>query len=383
MKFLSRKSILLFSCVLSTFLTIKAQTITKNTFGKGIKIIAADSSFFLQSSLRLQNRYEGILQDSKYSDQIFLRRARLKFDGFVYSPKVKFKLEADIINGDIKDAVVKWNFHKGFELWIGQAKLPGNRERVISSQKLQFVDRSQLNSTFTLDRDKGLQLRHQFNIGKMVFREAFALSQGEGPNVRLKDYNLNPDQNGKQYTFRLEFLPFGQFTSKGDYFGSDLKREPQPKLSIGGTFDFNHRAIRARGNTRDFLVSARDIRSYFIDMMFKYRGLSFMGEYTKRAVNNNIVIPFLESDRASAFYTGQAINLNTGYLFKNNIEIAIRYTQVNPDVITDKTVLKEYTLGLSKYIVGHHLKIQSDITKRTEIGFKDLYQFRLQVEVAF
>jgi phosphate-selective porin OprO and OprP len=34
----------------------------------------------------------------------------------------------------VLDAVAKWNFAENFSLWFGQAKLPGNRERVISSQ---------------------------------------------------------------------------------------------------------------------------------------------------------------------------------------------------------------------------------------------------------
>ena len=40
----------------------------------------------------------------------------------------------------ILDAVVKWGFAPGWELWAGQTKLPGNIERVISSANLQFVD---------------------------------------------------------------------------------------------------------------------------------------------------------------------------------------------------------------------------------------------------
>ena len=55
-------------------------------------------------------------------------------------------------------------YPKNFEIWFGQGKLPGNRERVISSGNLQQVDRSLLNSLFTIDRDFGFQLRHHFNI---------------------------------------------------------------------------------------------------------------------------------------------------------------------------------------------------------------------------
>src|SRR5690606_35924018 len=103
-----------------------------------------------------------------------IRRARLKFDGFAFSPKLVYKLEVGLSNRDISgtsvytgntpryvmDAVLKWNFFENFELWAGQTKLPGNRERVISSANLETVDRSLVNSRFNIDRDMGMQLHH-------------------------------------------------------------------------------------------------------------------------------------------------------------------------------------------------------------------------------
>ena len=75
---------------------------------------------------------------------------------------------------------MKWNFYKNFELWFGQAKLPGNRERIVSSGNLQFVDRSILNAGFNIDRDLGIQFRHHFNLtDTFIVREALAISQGE------------------------------------------------------------------------------------------------------------------------------------------------------------------------------------------------------------
>ena len=130
-----------------------------------------------------------------------------------------------------------WNFAPDWELWVGQTKLPGNIERVVSSGNLQFVDRSILNSRFNIDRDVGLQLRHKDKLGKnFVIREKIALSQGEGRNV------TEGNQGGLQYTGRIELLPFGEFTSKGDYSSSDLKREPTPKLMVSATYDHNNNA---------------------------------------------------------------------------------------------------------------------------------------------
>ena len=51
-------------------------------------------------------------------------------------------------------------------------------------------------------------------------------------------------ERGLDYTARLEYLPFGGFQNKGDYVGSDIDREPTPKLSLGLTFDYNQNAVK-------------------------------------------------------------------------------------------------------------------------------------------
>ena len=103
----------------------------------------------------------------------------------------------------ILDTYVDWNFYKNFSLKAGQAKLPGNRERVISSANLQLVDRSLLNTRYNIDRDIGIQLSHHFKIGKQfLVREIVSFSQGEGRNIS------GNNSGGYNCTFRLEVLPF-------------------------------------------------------------------------------------------------------------------------------------------------------------------------------
>jgi hypothetical protein len=299
----------------------------------------------------------------------------LKFDGFAGSKKLVYKIEYDVVNAEMLDAVIKWNFAGNFNLWVGQTKLAGNRERVISSQKLQFVDRSLLNSKFQIDRDKGIQLRHHFSIGNVLFREVASVSVGEGKNYSGKS-------EGRDYTGRLEILPFGKFAGKGDYFGGDLKREEKPKLALGFTYDYNDNAIRARGQKGDFMTETRDLKTIFADMMFKCHGFSWMFEYAKREADGGAVIyddtqAFLES-----YYTGTSINNTFGYLMKNNWEVSVRYTEVTPEEETLNNDLKEYTLGISRYISGHNLKVQGDISLLEEATMEDQVVVRLQLEVA-
>jgi len=397
-----RLLIALFMCV-TTF--IYSQEISDTSFGKGlINFVAKDSSFSIKFAPRFQVRSISIWNHdgNKYENpehNFIVRRARLKFDGFAYSPKLRYKIELGLSNRDIAganqfnrntpryilDAVLMWNFADNWELWAGQTKLPGNVERVVSSGNLQFIDRSLLNSRFNLDRDLGIQLRHKSELGdKFLMREKFSISQGEGRNV------TEGNEGGLQYTARLEFLPFGKFQGKGDYSQADLKREESPKLMVGFTYNYNQDAVRERGFAGDYLIRAdgsiyeTDQTTIFADAMFKYKGFSFMGEYAKRTANEEVAT---ELDGATPtgdiVLTGNALNLQAGYLFKNNYEIAARFTTLDFEAVTNKLPLEQYTLGASKYIVGHKLKIQTDISYTTINGNDDNIMFRLGFDIHF
>ena len=373
------------------FISSLAQDKTSNRFGKGIRVTAADSSFSMKFGVRMQSLYDGQLNltSDEYEDGFQVRRFRLKFDGFVYSPKLEYKIELAIANSDINggaipqsgntsnivlDAYVSWNFYRNWSLIFGQKKLPGNRERVISSQALQFVDRSNLNSRFNIDRDAGIQLLYNTDKVNLVG----ALTMGEGRNMIIDNIG------GYDYTVRGEYLPFGQFTSGGDYFGSDLQREPAPKLSLAVTYDYNDRASRSGGQLGEFFPATTDLSTIFADAHFKYRGFSSMIEYAhKKAPDGPLVYDTDGITVVDAFYTGDGFNWQAGYLFENNLEVAGRYTHVTPETITGRNPNTQYTLGLSRYFVGHNLKIQTDLTFIEEDKRDDVLMYRLQMEVAF
>ena len=386
-------------CLLCSLIVISfsaySQPSVQAKFGEGITVVARDSSFALGFSTRFQTLYSGALNTSsdEYNDQLLIRRARLEFEGFVYSPKLEYKFALGLSNRDmggedlpqqnhaeniVLDAVLMWNFYKNFELWVGQTKLPGNRERLVSSQKMQFVDRSILNSYFNLDRDIGIQLKHAFKVNNVVFKETISVSMGEGRNV------TGNNAGGYDYTFRGEVLPFGAFKGKGEYVGSDIEREDTPKLAIGVSYDFNEGASKEGGQIGDYLNGNKDLSTIFIDGMFKYKGNSLMFEYAHKEALDGSVIRTLDSEGMELFQyfdTGEGINIQYGYLFKNNVELAARYSHVDPEEIVFENERSEYTLGLSKYIVGHNLKIQSDISLTQEQSQDDELRFRLQIEM--
>ena len=385
--------------------SLNAQEISDTSFGKGlINFVAKDSSFSVKFAPRFQVRsmsswdHNGNQYGSP-DHNFIVRRARLKFDGFAYSPKLKYKLELGLSNRDISgandfnrntpryilDAVIMWNFSGNWELWAGQTKLPGNVERVVSSANLQLVDRSLLNSRFNIDRDLGVQLRHETNLGgDFLMREKFAVSQGEGRNV------TEGNEGGLQYTARLEFLPFGTFKSKGDYSQSDLKREAKPKLMLGFTYNYNQDTVRERGFAGDYMIRTdgsiyeTNQTTIFADAMLKYNGFSFMGEYAKRTADDEIATELDGlTPTGDLVLTGNALNLQAGYLFKSNYEIAARFTTLEYENVTGALPTEQYTLGVNKYVVGHKLKVQSDISYTTLDGNDDNITFRLGFDIHF
>jgi phosphate-selective porin OprO and OprP len=366
-------------------------------FGDGFQITSKDSTSRLKISFRFQTLFtasKNLSSEDKVATNFLVRRARLKFDGFAFTPNLVYKVELGLSNRDmnptsdfdevsgapkiILDAALKWKFHKNLTLWMGQTKLPGNRERVISSQKLQFVDRSILNSKFNLDRDIGLQLHAEFLVHKALLRFIAAWSMGEGRDITVGNIG------GFGYTGRFEFLPMGKFSSSGDYFSADLSREQKPKLSLGFTYDFNNNASRVGGRLGNFLEDSdgnyfhSNLTSIFGDMMFKYNGFSILAEVARKK----------SSTKNVGFASGTAVSAQMGYLINvpkfKNVEFALRYSKINPDSGSSLKETAEYTFGISKYIKKHNLKVQSDVSLQDVSGsdnFKFIY--RLQTEFAF
>lgn len=390
------------ACIISH--SISAQEISDTKFGKGlINFVAKDSSFSVNFAPRIQGRFNTQWDHDGESygsaEQNFsIRRARLKFGGFAYSPKLKYKIELGISNRDVSggnqfnrdtpriilDAVIMWNFYENFELWAGQTKLPGNVERVVSSANMQLIDRSLLNSNFNIDRDVGIQLRHETNLGGDFWtREKVAISQGEGRNIT--EGNIG----GLQYTGRLELLPFGKFASKGDYSQGDLKREQKPKLMIAATYDYNNNAVKTRSNLGSYMfledgsLFETNITTFFADAMFKYKGFAVMTEYAYRDADAPIAVEEDGTPTGAIVRVGNALNLQASYLFKNNYEITNRYTTTNFQSVTGRAPQEQFTVGVSKYIVGHKLKVQADVSYTALDGNEDNIMVRTGFELHF
>jgi phosphate-selective porin OprO/OprP len=336
----------------------------------GLGVMSADSNALINFRFRMQNRamvFSESLENLQVNEvEARVRRLRLRMDGFLLSPKFSYYIQLSFSRADqdweasqvpnvVRDAVVFYFFQPNLYLSFGQTKLPGNRQRVVSSGMLQFVDRSIVNARFNIDRDFGLRAFYQNNLGSSFFRSHLAISSGEGRNA------VNSD-NGLAYTLRQEWLPFGQFNSDGDYFEGDLLREPKPRLAIGGTAIYNEKAVRTGGQIGEFLTNPVDIRTVLADAIFKWNGFSTTFEYAFRDVSAISNTRLFDNSTIHVF-EGQGWTVQSSYLFKNNWELAARMSRIQPS-----TPMREFAdgnlesaLGFTKYFNGHRIKLQGNL----------------------
>jgi phosphate-selective porin OprO and OprP len=255
----------------------------------------------------------------------------------------------------VRDACI---FYRPDEHWtfiFGQTKLPGNRQRVISSGDQQFIDRSIVNALFNIDRDFGLQAQYHNHFGNFFYIAKGALTTGDGRNVEMTNAGL-------AYTGRLELLPLGEFRNRGDYFEGDLEREETPKLSIAGGLSYNEGARRTGGQIGRDLFEQRNMTTYIYDALLKYRGFALYLEHIDRRADNPITLNSVGQQRHIITGTGSLIQ--TSYLFKNNYEVAARYSMIRPaeEVVLLTPESNIITAGVTKYLIRHKLKLQANVS---------------------
>lgn len=404
------KKLLLLTTLLSVFLTtaqvsieqskhdndIKLSALPYYSFGKGVGITSPDSLYQLNIRFRMQNRVTYIENDGQsgaYDGQI--RRLRLRFDGYVGSPKFLYAVQLSFAPGDvgeikdgeniniIRDAVVFYRPNKHWNISFGQTKLPGNRQRVNSSGGLQLTDRTINNAKFTIDRDFGFQIHH-LNEYKDKFSYNFktAISTGEGRNVTGKA------DDGVAVTGKAELFPFGAFTKDGTYFEGDIIREKKPKLMLSGAFQQNNHARRTQGQLGNDLFEQRTMKSVLLDAMFKYNGWAAMTSYMSRTTNGNAVtfnpLDITESNYA---FVGNGFDYQLSYNTKKNYEIIGRYSiqNVGHDIETLAPKTREYSFGVTKYIWEHTFKLQAEVNYDTLNYYsgvtKNNWYLRFQIEI--
>ena len=326
-----------------------------------------DSVFLLNLRFRMQNRFgyfstKDLVNEPGFEIQV--RRLRLRFDGFIGTPKLGYYIQLSFSRSDqdlatgtvaqtVRDAMVYYTFSKNFYIGFGQSKLPGNRERVISSGNLQMPDRSIANAVYSIDRDAGVFAYYTVPTqDKQVVKLKASITSGEGRGQIFSN-------TGLAYTGRVEWLPTGSFKNLGDYSEGDLEFEKTPKIAFGITYSYNDRTTRSGGQTGSFIPKTANLSTFIADYMFKYNGWGSLGEFFHRKVDG------YEPDGVNDFDM-QRIARGVGYNFQvsrmigRKQELSFRYAGVNPQKGFEAFQYQYRTkaLGYTWYFNKHRIKLQ-------------------------
>lgn len=314
-----------------------------------------------------------------------LRRGRIKVEGDLLRSGVGFYYEQELTGDrpllDLRlDLVIRDDLRARF----GQYKVFYNRERVDSSGKQQFAERSIATYPFTLDRQRGLTVSKHW--GADTTRDQWLMlglfeGDGRGKGESGGDAML---VGRWEWAFLGEALPFSQsdlaFRQRPAAtlaFGAARVRGPYTRYSSSGGGQLD--GFTEGGDSRYTLVQ------WLEEFAWHYDGYSVQQEYHEKRIDDH------ETGRDSLLRGGylQAGKAWPVRMFQGSraIEVAARLARVDWDDAPDDRVQTELTVGANLFLAGHDNKLTVDVSrlrvKESGLGSADDTRVRLQWDVSF
>ncbi len=137
-----------------------------------------------------------------------------------------------------------------------------------------------------------------------------------------------------------------------------------------------------------------DYQKISIDILFKYKGLSILGEFIN-ATGNKIQglhhqndSPLQPKEISQYLYLGNGCNVEISYLFPKNWAIENRYSVVLPEWNVNNfslSKISEVGLGVAKYMIDNRLKfeISGNYYKNYKISNENYWLTQLGMHVIF
>jgi hypothetical protein len=289
-----------------------------------------------------------------------VRRARLKMDAELGSPDFTMYFEHEL-SGDapLLDLRVDVELPGGWKARIGQYKLLYNRERVDSSGKQTFVERSISTYAFTLDRQRGITIAKLWapdtRANQWLF---FGVFEGDGREP-------GPRGDGEMYMARWQWhflgpdLPFVQ---------SDLKFLDKAAASFSlaastVTGPYTRFSSSGGGQLDGFEQGSDDryqLDQWLQELAWKYRGFAFQQEFHVKHIKDR-ELGNESTLRGGYLQFGKA--WRTPWFGASPMELALRYAQVDWDNTPADRNQRELTVAGNLFFDGHNNKLTMDISR--------------------
>ena len=360
--------------------------------GNGLVVNSGDDYQFKLSGL-IQPNFAVSIDSLNNTDYIFnAKHTFFSFSGFAKPERVSFLMLADFsLSSPLLDAWVAYHVNNNVNFYFGQKLISGNNRAMTYTQdNLQFHHRSLLSRSFSrTGREFGFFLDLNYSFGRFNIHPSFGVTSGDGRSS-FGTNSRDVDYGGFKYFGRLDFYPFGYFSEGNHLQVCDIKREKELKLVFGIASSYNDGASNSVGEGHgDFFlynvngdIQLPDYRQLYIDLLLKYKGISFLSEYVSATASSleqiyldPIAFSLLQSTMISEYLAlGTGLNLSLGYIFKNNYAIDFGYSKINPEyeenlnsVISSNDDLR---VSLSKYFLENNLKLSASYMQTKDIEDK-------------
>ncbi|MDC1288296.1 OprO/OprP family phosphate-selective porin [Gammaproteobacteria bacterium] len=364
-------------------------SVTASYGSNGFGFATRDGKFATNLQWRAQFRYSNPFgsdprQLSAFSEEgtssFEQRRLRMKIGGHGFQPWIKYYFEVDLQPARDVDAdavssgarVIDWRVDLAKWDWggirMGQWKVDLNRERVDSSGRQQFVERSIVNRVFTVDRQVGVQLRGRLFEGTLADLNYYAgIFNGEGRSVKNSSEDhlymgrLQWNFLGRELAWRQTDVDFTERPTGSFAVAGFTNVGPCTRWSSSGCGNLD-------GFERPVLAQSDQYRieQGVQEFAFKYQGFSFQQEWHRKFITDRV--EGTQSDLTGAY-------VQAGYFFHNWIdaipaplEIAARYAYVEEPSKFDRSFYnerEEFTLGANWFFKGHSNKLTLDVSHLT------------------
>lgn len=334
----------------------------------GIDIKSADGRYRMHLWFRTQLRFSTPFDSDPRSPEDFqapsetsidVRRIRVKLEGHAYRPWLNYYFEYDF-KSRLLDVQLTVSRYRWLQFRAGQWKANYNRERVDSSGKQQFADRSIVNREFTVDRQPGAMLfGHLLPGGRADSWYYLGLFNGNGANASNDDSRMMWLAR-LQWNFLGRDLPFSQ---------SDVKIREKPAASVayaavGNRGLYTRYSTEGGGQLDGFepgTAGRYGLRQDLLELAFHCRGLSFQHELHWKDIEDHTT--GLSTKLEGAYVQAGFFPWALSRALPRPLELAVRWAFVDPDRSAPDDDRRELTFGANWFFSGHDNKLTADFSR--------------------